>query len=56
MVDIKKFSEIDLYKLIGVEITANENEVSLNIIFHSNNLTIFNFINFRFENPIVKKR
>lgn len=28
MVDVKKFSEIDLYQLIGVEHTATENEVS----------------------------
>ena len=28
MVDIKKFKEIDLYELIGVEVTATENDVS----------------------------
>lgn len=29
MANVKKFSEIDLYKLIGVEITATEQEVRL---------------------------
>lgn len=28
MVDVKKFSEIDLYGLIGIEISATEIEVS----------------------------
>lgn len=28
MVDFKKFAEIDLYKLVGVEFTATEAEVS----------------------------
>lgn len=28
MVDIKKFSDIDLYGLIGVEISATESEVN----------------------------
>lgn len=28
MVDVKKFSELDLYKLIGVEHVATESEVS----------------------------
>lgn len=31
MVDVKKFSNIDLYGLIGVDITATETEVSDNI-------------------------
>ena len=30
MVDVKKFSELDLYKLVGVEQTATESEVSKN--------------------------
>lgn len=29
MVDVKKFSEIDVYKLVGVDLTATEAEVSL---------------------------
>lgn len=29
MVDVKKYSEIDLYKLLGVEFTASEPEVSV---------------------------
>lgn len=31
MVDIKKFSEIDLYQLFGIGIDATESEVSLMI-------------------------
>lgn len=30
MVDVKKFSELDLYKLVGVEHTATESEVNKN--------------------------
>lgn len=32
MVDIKKFINIDLYGLIGVEFTATENEVSSRVM------------------------
>lgn len=35
MVDIKKFSNIDLYGLIGVEFTATENDVSRNQILYA---------------------
>ena len=38
MVDIKKFSEIDLYQLFGIGIDATESEVSLMIIVLKFNL------------------
>lgn len=32
MVDVRKFSDIDLYGLLEIEITATESEVCLNFI------------------------
>lgn len=33
MVDVRKFSEIDLYGMLGIEITATESEVDFNSYF-----------------------
>jgi hypothetical protein len=46
MVDIKKFSEADLYGLLEVEITANEAEVIIKIDEFSNlkKFTIFKIL------------
>lgn len=54
MVDVKKFSELDLYGLIGVEITANETEVSQKMNFTDKKSLIILFI-FRSVKLIVKR-
>jgi hypothetical protein len=47
MVDIKKFKEIDLYGLIGVDISANIAEVSCHLIVYKHLLSIFILFFFR---------
>lgn len=42
MVDVKKFSEIDLYGLLGVEINATQTEVSVTKYENLNRIPFFN--------------
>lgn len=41
MVDIKKYSNIDLYGLLGVVISATDSEVSQNLLSHRINIETF---------------
>lgn len=55
MVDFKKFSSINIYTLIGVEIDATEAEVRKQNLIIMINVFFFNFKYFRFENRIARK-
>lgn len=55
MANVKKFSETDLYKLIGVEFTATEQEVIRKLYFQHCISNVLNENFFRFESHIARK-
>lgn len=54
MVDVKKFSEIDLYGLLGIEIGATEAEVRP-LLVELSEQNLLTMVRFRFAKHIARK-